>query len=203
MPETKVPNAELLQAGLELMRQTGKPLERQKTKGRAMIYTTPEAQTVRVRTCNDHVLITVANSAEEGAALNIEGTDYLLILMPETPRTRGPIVGYLVPTEAAVQAARATHKEWLASNPRTSGHNRTWNIWFDDTEPAQLGGYGRKWARYRVLGSLDIRPPARSQSIPKTNGPIKLGEVIANAKRAIAAVAGVPESSVRITIDLA
>ena len=95
-----------------------------------MQYALPNGETVRVRTCNDHVLVALAASARKGAALNIEGTDHLLVVMPEIPRTGGSVIAYLVPTEIAVEAVRTTHADWLASNPNTKGKNRTWNIWF-------------------------------------------------------------------------
>jgi hypothetical protein len=213
--EHKVPNAELLEAGLELMRRAGKPLERGETKGRAMLYRTAEGRTVRIRTCNDHVLVVLADSADRGAALNIEGTDYLLIVMPEEPRSRGPVIGYLVPTEVAVHAARTTHEEWLASNPNTKGQNRTWNLWFDDDGPAKANGFAHKWAEYRLPGFIDVRRPSRTKTVLPSNSarsaansgeeddsPANLGRVIADARRQIASTAGVPESAVKITIDL-
>ena len=170
-----------------------------------MIYRTATGERVRVRTCNDHVLVVLAESAEPEAALNIEGTDHLLIVMPEKPRTRGSVIAYFVPTAVAVQAARVTHKEWLASNPNTRGDNRTWNLWFDDEGPSKANGFADKWANYRLNGSIDLGKPSRApHALPKPNGgSTTLGEVIADAKRHIASVAGVPESAIRITIDLA
>ena len=71
-----------------------------------MLYKMSDGQTVRVRTCNDHVLIAVADSPNPGARLNIEGTDWLLIVMPEVERTAGNIVAYLVPVQEAVAEVR-------------------------------------------------------------------------------------------------
>jgi hypothetical protein len=202
--EHKVPNAELLQAGLALAEQAGRPLKRIQSKGRAMLYEAPDRTTVRVRTCNDHVLVVLAESPAPEAALNIEGTDHLLIVMPENPRSRGAIVAYLVPTEVAVQAARASHKEWLASNPNTAGKNRTWTLWFDDIGPSKANAFAEKWATYRLRGSIDLNEPDRAKTASRVNGSSNsLGQVIAAAKRQIASAAGVPESAVRITIDLA
>lgn len=199
----KVPNTDLLRAGLELMRQNAKPLERIEAKGRAMIYKSPTGNTVRVRTCNDHVLVALADSPGKGARLNIEGTDNLLIVMPEVPRSRGPVIAYLVPTDVAVHAVRTTHEEWLATNPRTNGDNRTWNIWFDDAAPAKSNGFARKWAQYRIRGSFDLRTAVASAHLRRTNARGNLADVIAEAKRQIADAAGVPENAIRITIDLA
>jgi hypothetical protein len=82
----RVPNDALVGAGLKLMRDAGMPLERAPARGRAMIYRLSNGQTVRVRTCNDHVLVVLADESSETAKLNIEGTDHLLVIMPQTPR---------------------------------------------------------------------------------------------------------------------
>jgi hypothetical protein len=193
----KVPNGTLLAAGLELMAQSGQPLTRVPTKGRAMIYGTSDGKTVRVRTCNDHILVVLADSPDEGAHLNIEGTDYLLIVMPQAERSYGPIIAYLVPTPVAVDAARTTHRDWLATNPNTKGDNRTWNIWFDDDGPSKAHGFAKKWAKYR-LGGTSITTSSAQAPAPV----LKLGEVIAAAKRQIADVAGVSPEAVRISVDL-
>ena len=114
MQPIKVPNEQLLEAGLSLMAQSGQSLQRAEAKGRAMLYRTAEGETVRVRTCNDHVLVVVAESPEAGAKLNIDGTDKILIVMPEIPRSPGPVVAYFLPTAVAVEAVQSTHREWLA-----------------------------------------------------------------------------------------
>jgi hypothetical protein len=201
MRSLKVPNEQLLEAGLRLMAQNGTPLRRVEAKGRAMLYRTSEGETVRVRTCNDHVLVVVAESLEPGAKLNIEGTDKVLVVMPEIPRSPGPIVAYFLPTAVVVEAVQSTHKEWLASNPSTKGENRTWNIWFDDDGPTKANGFAKKWSKYRVQGSATARPSHENQIEDTSNSPATLGEVIADAKRRIAAVAGIPETAVRITLE--
>ena len=196
MQTGRVPNEELLEVGLSLMKRANRPLERLKTNTRSMQYALPNGETVRVRTCNDHVLVALAASARKGAALNIEGTDHLLIVMPEIPRTAGSVIAYLVPTKVAVDAVRTTHADWLASNPNTKGKNRTWNIWFDATSKA--GGFAEKWAKYRLPGfvsTLRLTPSPTAASVT-------LGDVIAAAKQQIAAAAGVPIDAVKITVDL-
>lgn len=200
----KVPNEELVKAGLALMAQNGKPLQRVESKGRAMIYRTEEGAAVRVRTCNDHVLVVLAETPDITAKLNIEGTDQLLIVMPEIPRTHGDVLAYLVPTEIAVGAARTSHAEWLRSNPATKGQNRTWNIWFDEEGPSKSNGFGRKWAQYRLSGKDGVESPSTQRHGASESAVVqKLGDVIADAKRRIAAAAGIPEGAVKITIDLA
>jgi len=188
----RIPNEALLEVGLTLMMRAGRPLERLKTNTRSMQYALPNGETVRVRTCNDHVLVALAASARKGSALNIEGTDHLLIVMPEIPRTAGAVIAYLVPTPVAVEAVRTTHADWLASNPNTKGKNRTWNIWFD--EASKAGGFAKKWAMYRLPGS--------ASTLKSTAASGTLGDVIAAAKQQIATAAGVPIDAVKITVEL-
>jgi hypothetical protein len=199
--DARVSNESLLEAGLTLMQEAGRPLERLPTNSRAMKFSLSNGETVRVRTCNDHVLVVLADRAEQGASLNIEGTDYLLIVMPEVPRTVGPVRAYFLPTSVAVEAARRTHAEWLASQPSTRGNNRTWNLWFSD-EVAKGGGFGRIWSQYRLPGrastaatrsAADARVPGEGRS---------LGAVIAEARKSIAEAAGVPIDAVKITVAL-
>jgi hypothetical protein len=192
----RIPNGALLEAGLALMTQAGRSLERVKTNTRSMQYVLRNGETVRVRTCNDHVLVALAASPRKGAALNIEGTDHLLIVMPEIPRTAGSVIAYLVPTKVAVEAVRSTHADWLDSNPNTKGKNRTWNIWFD--EASKAGGFAEKWAKYRLQGSTSSLKSTPSPAA--TSG--TLGDVIAAAKQQIADAAGVPIDAVKITVEL-
>src|SRR5258707_15486035 len=101
-----VPNESLLAAALELMKQNGKPLTKSHGHGRSMRYSLQNGESVRVRTCNDHILIVLGDQPSGNAKLNIEGTDWLLIAMPEVPRTPGKVRAYFVATEVAVEAAR-------------------------------------------------------------------------------------------------
>jgi hypothetical protein len=202
MGTPKVPNDELVQAGLRLMEQNGQPLQRVAAKGRAMIYRTPDGKTVRARTCNDHVLVVAADSPDPEAKLNIEGTDSILIVMPEIPRSPGPVMAFFIPAAVAVEAVRSNHRDWLASNPSTKGENRTWAIWFDDDGPATSSGYAQRWAKFRLNGSANTQIAVESQTVSLTGGTLTLGDVIAEAKRRIAAIAGVPETAVKITLDI-
>lgn len=198
----KVPEEALMDAGLELMRQHGQPLTKTPTKGRAKIYATPRGETVRVRTCNDHLLVVLADRDSEDAKLNVEGTDYVLIIMPETPRTHGSVMAFLVPAKIVEDAARTTHREWLASGPNTKGDNRTWNLWFDDNGPEKANAFARKWAKYRLSGTA-LTSNVNSPSPVTPAGGVRLGDVIANARQQIAEVAGVLPEAVHISIDLA
>lgn len=201
MSPGRVSNESLATAGLSLMRQAGKPLTRVPTSTRAMIYSENSGKTVRLRTCNDHLLVVVADSPNSDAKLNIEGTDFVLIVMPETPRTPGPVVAYLVPASVVAAAARDTHERWLKTKPRTKGKNRTWNLWFDDSGPGKASGFGKKWESYRLQGRANTTGSTSRSSSVQTGQP-SLNDVISKARREISEAAGVPESAVRISLDL-
>ena len=55
--EDRIDNEVLLRAGLELMRLNSKPLTKLPSKGRSMLFELSNGETVRARTCNDHILI--------------------------------------------------------------------------------------------------------------------------------------------------
>lgn len=192
----RIESGTLVEAGLAAMSRVGKPLARLPSKGRAMLYALPNGETVRMRTCNDHVLIIVADRPSAEAKLNIEGTDWLLLVMPEIERTAGKTVAYLLPVAEVEDEARRTHREWLATAPNTKGQNTTWNLWFREDAPGKANDYAAKWARYKIDSSVDVAErPTRAQS----GGNVRM-EVEAARKR-IAAAAGVPVESVKITIN--
>lgn len=191
-----VANEDLLNAGLRLMKINHRPLTRRQVSGRSMRYALPNGESVRVRTCNDHVLIVLASQHSGDAKLNIEGTDWLLIVMPEVPRTPGNVIAYLVPAAEAAQEVRATHKAWLDSTPNTKGNNRTWNVWFDPDGPSKANDFARKWNQYRLAGEV-------STVVATDFTQVGIGDVrgtIEEARMKIAKAAGVPPSSVTITI---
>ena len=95
-------------AGLELMHENGKPLEREA--GRAEVYSMPNGDRVRVRTSNDRSLVARAQRPAMDAPLDIEGTDWLLIVMPEVKRTEGRVAAYLVPSGEAAETVRRCHE---------------------------------------------------------------------------------------------
>ena len=201
-----IPNDVLLKAGLELMRRNGKPLTKRPSRGRAMLYDMPNGKTVRVRTCNDHVLLAAADDPSSSAPLNIEGTDSLLVVMPEVARTHGGIIGYLVPTKEAVKQIRKSHLAWLSSNPKTKGNNTRRTIWFDEYGPTvngaekYAGGYAVKWKEYRLAGSVlstDIVGDKDTQANEAGN----IKAEVEDAQRRIASLAGVSPQAVKISID--
>jgi hypothetical protein len=197
MPKSpRIDSDVLLAAGLDMMRETGKTLTKIPGFGRAMLYSLPNGERVRVRTCNDHILIVVADNPSPNAKLNIEGTEWLLIVMPEIERTPGRIIGYLVPTQVAVDAARLTHRTWLETNPNTKGSNTTWNLWFDEDGSAKANDFANKWKQYRLNsdGASEITP----------NNPSHAGSVKAEveaARQRISRAAGVPPAAIKITIE--
>jgi hypothetical protein len=192
----RIESETLVEAGLAAMGRAGKPLAKLPSKGRAMLYALPNGETVRMRTCNDHVLIVVADSPSAEAKLNIEGTDWLLLVMPEVERTAGKIVSYLLPVSEVEGEARRTHREWLATEPNTKGKNTTWNLWFRKDAPGKANDYATKWAKYKLAGSVDV---AERPAATESGGNVKT-EVEAARKR-IAAAAGVPVEAVKITIN--
>jgi hypothetical protein len=199
----RIDKDELLKAGLALMAQNGKPLAKRASRGTAKLYSLPNGESVRVRTCNDHILITVADHPGEGARLNIEGTDWILLIVPEVPRTPGAIHAYLLPTDEVVQEVREAHGRWLDSQPNTAGDNTTWNIRLDDRGPAYLNGYAQKWARYLLQGEMrtDTTSKAATAVEGERHSAASLRDEIRLAREHIARVAGVSEDAVRITID--
>jgi hypothetical protein len=194
----RIDNDLLLRAGLELMRQNGKPLSKIQSSGRSMLYALSNGKTVRVRTCNDHILIVLADRPDHDAKLNIEGTDWLLIVMPEIERTPGPVIAYFVPTGVAVEAARRTHQEWLSTNPQTNGSNTTWNLWFDSNGPRKANDFGLQWSKYRLAGEgTTVQPVA----LAEMSEPNNIKAEVESARQRISKAAGVSPGAVRITID--
>ncbi len=195
----RISNETLLNAGLELMRQNGKPLSKAHSRGRSMLYSLPNGETVRARTCNDHVLIVVADQPSTDAKLNIEGTDWLLVIMPEIERTHGKAIVYLIPSNEAVTAARKTHKEWLASNPKTKGANTTWNLWFRKDAPGKANDFATKWANYRLKG--EVTTDGKISAEPTVIGGGDIRTEVELARQRIAKAANVSLEAVKITID--
>jgi hypothetical protein len=93
------------------------------------------------------------------AKLNIEGTKWLLIVMPEVERTPGKVVAYLVSTAEAVAATRAAQQAWLATEPHTAGRNTSWVLYFGKKKtPPTATDFQDTWSAYRLPGDVLIAP---------------------------------------------
>jgi hypothetical protein len=209
----RIPNDDLLAAGLELMRQNGKELTKVDSFGRSMMYKMPDGETVRVRTCNDHILIALSDSSSpKNAKLNIEGTDFLLVVMPEIERTPGKVTAYLVPTNVAVDTIRSCQQSWLDSGANTKGDNKAWCLWFRKKgKTSKSSDYETKWAEYRLKGeaythSVNVEVGGVSAvtgvgtvSAVGTDGSVKAE--VEMARQRISKAAGVAPDAVRITIQ--
>jgi hypothetical protein len=73
------------------------------------------------------------------------------------------------------------------------GRNTTWNLWFCADGPAKANNFDARWKQYLLKGEAEVNPEV------ETDGSIK-SEVEA-ARQRISKAAGIPPSSVRITID--
>ena len=203
----KINNEVLREAGLVLMRENGKPLTKLPSSGGSMVCSMPNGETVRVRTTNDHLLVVVADRPTPDARLNIQGTDWLLLVMPEVERTEGAVIAYLVPGRVAEDAVRNSHRAWLSSNPNTKGNNTTWNIWFDRSFSGMKGredkhGYAEKWAKYRLEGEISTED-ITGASVGRDREPGSLQAEVEAARQRIARAASVPPGAVKISIDFA
>ena len=116
--------------------------------GRGNLYGLSDGETERIRTCQRHVLLVNADRPNPDAKLDIEGTDLLLVAMPEKERTEGKIIVFLIPTSEAVVEMRRAAKKWLATNPATKGQNMTWTLAFKDMTAHE--NYAVKWEGYRL-----------------------------------------------------
>ena len=204
--QDRVPNQELLAAGLELMKLAGKPLQGP-VSSRAMLYRTSSGESVRVRTCNDHLLVVLAKTADLNARLNVEGTDHVLIVMPLKRRTPGPVMAFLVPAEVVTEAARSSHQAWLDGRPNTKGDNRTWNLLFNEDLSRPHTGFANRWAKYRLPGTASTLTGSSRAAGPQSatlfpTETLRLGDVIARARQQVADAAGVSPENVQITVTL-
>ena len=118
--DTKV----LRRTGLELMRKNGRQLT--KKFGISQIYgmkNGTDIQTVRLKTHNDQILMIKSDSPYPDAKLSIEGTDWILLVMPRKKRSEGSIIGYLIPTSEVVDRARRSQRCLARSRPQHQWRN--------------------------------------------------------------------------------
>ena len=153
-----------------------------------------------------HTLITGADKPSSDAKLTIEGTDFLLVVMPEIERTPGKIAGYLIPTKIAVEAVRTSQQAWLDSKPNTHGENKTPCLWFRKNGKTRMSSdYETKWAKYRRTGEAytNAADVVAVGDIASANTVASDGSVKAEveiARQRISKAAGVSPDAVRITI---
>ncbi|WP_441280271.1 hypothetical protein [Bradyrhizobium sp. 63_E2_N1_3] len=198
----RISNSQLLNAGVSLMEGAGKPLKPvSTTDGRVKKYLLPDGRTVRGRTCNLHQVPMVRTKTEvsydgipERILRGVKETDFILAAVPEVERTPGSIKAFLIPTEVVLEQIHAAERVG----------RKDWSLRLN--EPI--------WAKYRLPGTaysatipsdseaddMDEEPETEGETAPIRS--LSLGEVIANARQAIAEVAGVPVSAVKISIDL-
>ena len=187
-------NVTMRQAFFNLMNQTGRPLQRvvadQPSRGPAKeIYSLPDGKTVRLRTNNMPALMVKVDDGTVDVPLPFEHEDFVGIAFP-TAEQQNTVVAYLVPTAVATKAIRAMHRKWLADEAH-SRNNKTRVLRFDGGTDQPWRGYAQRWAQYRI-GEIEIgNQPVASP----------LDQEIANSRRRIAALAGRPESAVRISIE--
>ncbi len=214
MKAPRISSSVLRDCALKQMTELGNPLERLPAKSRAMLYKMRNGETVRLRTTNDPILIVVAESADPESSLNIEGTDHLLVVMPETPRAPGPVRSYLIPADVAAAVVRKAHQEWLDSKPNTKGDNRTRNIWFEDTGRPS-GNFEEKWSEYLLpvsASTIEMEGAALGSSRPAISEPQydpvakhtseTVADVIENARGRISTLTGMPTDAIQIEVKI-
>jgi hypothetical protein len=204
MKAPRIPSKVLKEAALQQMSENDMELLKMTTGSRAMIYSMPDNKTVRIRTTNDPVLVVVAESADPKSKMNIEGTDYLLLSMPEEPRSPGKILCYLVPTNIAVDSIRESFMKWLDTNPNTNGDNKTRNIWFDSKGSA-WSGFRSKWEKYLLQASSEVKKiqkqiEASKDRDSKLQELKTVADVVEFAAHEIARLSGISREKIRIDI---
>ena len=209
---------DLIDAGLELMEKNGKPLTKS-TWSTQKIGKMKNGETVRVRTCKMHGFVCnpPANKPrnEKGERkLNIEGTDWVLYIMLDTPYTPGKVRAYLLPTKELVEEFRNVHRDRLESMDDSNNNPLNLFLWNKDYEGRVT--YEQKWKKYRLEGeaSTGVREPVlveeelisqeEEESEYSENSDNSIGSInteIKTARQRIARIAGVPEEAVKVTID--
>jgi hypothetical protein len=124
----------------------------------------------------------------------IKETDFILAVVPMVENTAGPVMAFLIPSEVIMNEIHAAER----------AGRKDWSLHLN--EP--------RWAEYRLPGTAyaaalppeseaDVDEDEEIEEIPAASAaPLSLGDVIANARRAIAQAAGVAVSAVKISIDL-
>lgn len=211
----KIPNAALIKCAAEIMSAENRSFEPISTRGRSMIYRTEDNKTVRLRTSNDHVLVIAAKPLEDKWQLNIEGTDYVLVVMPVIQRVVGEVRAFLVPTELLVRLVREEYAEMLNQVPEIGMKPNAVTVQFgspnNDGEP-----FDRAWDPYLLPHTTDSHayvdiPADKShrsrqlrQSKPKkrTKYLETVADVIMETKARISEITGSPIESVTVEVRI-
>jgi hypothetical protein len=193
-----IPTVTLRKAFISLMDQTGRPLlrvdERQRSRGPAKeVYALPDGKTLRLRTNNMPALMVRVEDGSVDVPLPFENEDFVGIAFPAINKT-DTVIGYLVPTAVAAEAIRTAHRKWLAAKKSRSRDNNTRVLKFSGDTDLPWLGYAKRWEEY-CIGEIKIGDHPVAAAVNA------LDLEIANARRRIAAVAGKPESAIRISID--
>jgi hypothetical protein len=208
----KIPNKVLKTCALELMALNGQPLEMMSSRGRSMLYKLQTGATVRVRTSNDPVLVVGAESTDNGLKLNISGTDFILLVMPEKPRTWGEVKGYLIPTSEAISAIKSANPTAFTGRQENHQKGTALTIWFQSSDRLD-SNFNEKWLKYLLKSRVDAsdyqdlhednhgeRVKKKKARTAKNN--MTVGDVIDEARKRISTITGLPVKSVKIEVRL-
>src|SRR2546422_539461 len=102
-----------------------------------------------------------------------------------------------VPNETLLAAGLELMKQNGTPLTNTKGDNRTWNLWFSENGPKKANGFHHHWKKYLMNGSAEAVPDAAL--LVATDGSVKSEVEVARLR--ISKAAGVPPTSVRISID--
>jgi len=210
----KIPNKVLRLCALDIMENSDLPIKEVPSPGRSMIYKLSSGETVRLRTSNDPVLVVAVEPSDVGPKLNIEGTDKLLLVMPEQPLNRWEnIVGYLMPTSEVIAAIKSSYPKFFDRQTNRLKTKQALTLSFEDSGKPS-GGFEGKWERYL----LPMKCPARAfqdevkpvQKVKKVSSPRQrpkgqpetVNDVIAEARERISEITKVPIKSVKVSVSL-
>ena len=140
----------LRSVGLAAMERSGQPLTRTASDRRGQLYVIADGRRVRLRTNNDRRVIVTTDDTRSDAKLDLDGCDFVLLVVPKQRRQRGQVEVYLVPFSEVRAAVATAHADWLASLPKTRGQNHTWQLFLDEGKPASAANFADKWRAHRI-----------------------------------------------------
>jgi hypothetical protein len=177
----------LRQAYLAASAAAGKPLTRIGERGQR--YRRPDGKIVLIRTCKRRNVLANSVGYTPNDPIDIEGRqDFVGLAVPG--RRRAPDEFYEVPDPVVIDGLRAGMAEWCPDHP--NGKSKVRQISFDGDPQSAITGYAEKWGHYRLAQPLAIPAPASD---------VRANAVV-QARRMVATAFAVPESTVRIAINL-